>query len=106
MLLQIVCEAMAPGQGLELKKALLDVPSPTNVSKEIPLELKYLVEAFENAPLFQVKLIILTLVPERFSKKDVCEYFGVTKYVIEKVRKIRSDFGAGATPPVKTIYRQ
>ena len=69
MLLQIFCEAMAPGQGLELKKALLDVPSPTNVSKEIPLELKYVVEVFENAPSFQVKLIILTLVPESFSKK-------------------------------------
>ena len=96
------CEAMASGQGLELKKALLDVPSPT-VSKEIPLELKHLVEAFENAPSFQVKLIILTLVPKCFSKKDVCEYFGVTKYVIERARKIRSDFVAGATPPVKTI---
>ena len=102
----LFCEAMAPGQGLELKKALLDVPSPTNINREIPFELKYLVEAFENAPSFQVKLIILTLVPESFSKKDVCEYFGVTKYVIEKARKIRSDFGAGATPPVKTIYRQ
>ena len=103
---EFFCEAMAPGQGLELKKALLDVPSPTNVSKEIPLEVKYLVEAFENASSFQVKLIILTLVPGSFSKKDVCEYFGVTKYVIEKARKIRSDFGAGATPPVKTIYHQ
>ena len=36
----------------------------------------------------------------------MCEYFGVTKYVIERARKIRSDFGAGATPPVKTIYCQ
>ena len=82
---------------------------PTSIRrsrKEIPLELKYLVDAFENAPSFQVKLIILTLVPERFSKKDVCEYFGVIKYAIEKTRNIRSDFGAGAASPVKTIYRQ
>ena len=51
------CEAIAPGKGLELKKALLDVPSPS-VGKEVPLELKHLVEAFENTPSFQVKLII------------------------------------------------
>ena len=66
-----------------------------NSEKVIAEELSSLVYSYKSAPSQQVRFLILSLVPSKFSKIDCMEFFGCSKRMTEQARKIKSEFGPG-----------
>ena len=99
-----MCDALALGQADELMKLLLNEDNQKS-DKVIPAELFSLVESYKSAPSQQVHYLILSLVPNAFSKTECIEFFGCSKYMIEHARKMKSESGPGVIPTRELFTR-
>ena len=96
------CEALAPGQANKLKRLMLDQERREKITLE---DVKYLNEAFNSAVSHQAKLIILSLVPEHFSKNEICDFFSCSEHLFRKARRVKKMYGVAAPEPRKEIFR-
>ena len=99
-----ICDALAPGQGEELKTLLLS-SHDHNEYEKVPKGLSSLIKSYKSAPSQQVCYLILSLVLSNFSKADCVNFFGCSRYMIDQARKMRSEFGAGVIVPKVTFTR-
>ena len=67
---ECICDALAPGQAEALKKMLCN-DNNQNSEKVIPEELFSLIDSYKSAPSQQVRFLILSLVPSKFSRQTV-----------------------------------
>ena len=101
---EYICDALAPGQADELMKLLLSEDNQKS-DKVIPAERFSLVESYKSAPSQQVRYLILSLVPNTFSKTECIEFFGCSKYMTEHARKMKSESGPGVIPTREPFTR-
>ena len=77
-----LCESIAPGQGQEIKKRLIE-------STQEDKQLSSLKEAYQAAPTNLAKAAIISLAP--LSKQQVKDKFGCSKYLVEKARQLKAE---------------
>ena len=77
-----ICDSLAPGEGEEFKNLLLSDRNKKESGK-IPAELLSLVESYKSAPSQQACYLVLSLVPQNFSKSDCMNFFGCSRYTID-----------------------
>jgi len=71
-----------------------------NKAADLDRLMKLMKEKIKNAN-FKVKVQVLTLIPESWSRKYAAEYFEVSEHLIRKARKLRSEKGICSVPSSK-----
>lgn len=95
--------AIAPNQGLKLKKIVMDTQTiPQNNNQEV---LKVLCQLYANSKDNSSRCQVLSLIVNQYPKSELLAIFpNITKYQIDKARKHAFVFGPGAvirTEPTK-----
>ena len=99
-----ICDSLASGQGEELKNLLLSDRNKKESAK-IPVELSSLVESCKLAPSQQVRYLILSLVPLKFSKSDRMNFFVCSRYMIDQARRMKSESDPSVVVPKVSFTR-
>ena len=77
-----LCKSVAPGQGEEIKKQLVE-------SVQEDKQLGKLKEAYQTAPTNLARAAILSLIP--LPKQLIMDQFGCPKYLVEKARQLKAE---------------
>ena len=85
-------ESIAPGQGKKLRDILNSSLEESN-DAPIPIDLQPLVTAFKSALSVKSKRLILSIVPESYTKQQVIDYFDCKMNDVDSARKIATTIG-------------
>ena len=104
--LKCVAESIAPGQGPDLLREILNVDSDDDEDEddEIPTDIIPLLDAYKNSD-SQGKHIILSLVDTRHSKKTIQRCFGCSKYAVDQARKAQAPTKGVTLPSNQKLKR-
>lgn len=101
-LADVFCGLVALGQEEQMKIIIDDEIDERNEFESTVLHLQ---EAFNSCTTRQARLSVLMLVPQEYSKLEVCQRFECTFYEIKKARSICKLYGAcAAEPKHKRVY--
>ena len=78
-------EHVAPGQGNLLKNILFTVK---NATIDVPPEIEKLYHAFVSSSSGNEKCVILSIIPNSYSKREITKLFNCPKYLLDKAKKL------------------
>ncbi|CAC5399965.1 unnamed protein product [Mytilus coruscus] len=100
---EIVCESIAPSQGVELMTQVYQsMKLKTIETKQKDAVTETIISAYKKAEDYTTKVQILSLIAEKYSKSELLTFIeGLTIYKIDAARKYASTHGPGqyVTPP-------
>ncbi|XP_063416575.1 uncharacterized protein LOC134698600 [Mytilus trossulus] len=106
---EIVCENIAPSQGLELMTQVChSMKLKTSESKQKDALTETIISAYNKAEDHTTKVQVLSLIVEKYSKSELLSFIqGLTIYKIDAARKYAATHGPGqyVTPPKITRIR-
>ncbi|XP_071144033.1 uncharacterized protein [Mytilus edulis] len=106
---EIVCECIAPAQGIELlTQVYQSMKLKTAETKQKDAVTDTIISAYRKAEDYTTKVQILSLIVEKYSKSELLSFIeGLTIYKIDAARKYASTHGTGqyVTPPKITRLR-
>ncbi|CAG2236170.1 unnamed protein product [Mytilus edulis] len=106
---EIVCENIAPSQGLELMTQVChSMKLKTSESKQKDALTETIISAYNKAEDHTTKVQVLSLIVEKYSKSELLSFIqGMTIYKIDAARKYAATHGPGqyVTPPKITRIR-
>ncbi|CAC5426522.1 unnamed protein product [Mytilus coruscus] len=106
---EIVCESIAPSQGVELMTQVYQsMKLKTIETKQKDAVTETIISAYKKAEDYTTKVQILSLIVEKYSKSELLTFIeGLTIYKIDAARKYASTHGPGqyVTPPKITRLR-
>ncbi|VDI77484.1 Hypothetical predicted protein, partial [Mytilus galloprovincialis] len=106
---EIVCECIAPSQGIELlTQVYQSMKLKTAETKQKDAVTDTIISAYKKAEDYTTKVQILSLIVEKYSKSELLSFIeGLTIYKIDAARKYASTHGPGqyVTPPKITRLR-
>ncbi|VDI65819.1 Hypothetical predicted protein [Mytilus galloprovincialis] len=106
---EIVCESIAPSQGIELlTQVYQSMKLKTAETKKKDAVTDTIISAYKKAEDYTTKVQILSLIVEKYSKSELLSFIeGLTIYKIDAARKYASTHGPGqyVTPPKITRLR-
>lgn len=96
-----LCEKFAPGQGTELEKILENDEDTTDDHDFLVTTL----EAYNNCTTEGARLAVLSIIPCRYSQRQISDEFGCSIYLIKKARSLAANYGPAGSVPQVTVHR-
>lgn len=104
-LVNLFCEAIAPGQESELKE-YLSKKNYDDLDEKDKAELQLYLQHYEACTTSAAQLAVLTMIPKKFKKETISNLFGVSYYHIKLARRRHTQYGPITEPPKVPITRQ
>ena len=93
--------SVAPGQNADAVKSILNLSEENSLSDDM----KYLVECYERSDSFGKMAILSTVNHDDYSKENIMEIFGCSRYKVDQARKMKSR-EKGVNRPENTKFRR